>query len=267
MKYSNYYPSSGLLHVSVPLLMGTRLDALLFGSDEQSLERVWNDVERELGRIEKMLNRFDKESEVAKVNDDAQFSSVRLSDELWDIMLDCRRYFELTEGCFDITLNDFGKVAFIEESKSVRFDKYGLSLDFGGYAKGYALRVAGKAFKEAGISRALVNFGNSSVLALGSHPYGDSWSVSIEDPYRQTAVATLKLCDTAMSVSGNTPSNPQHIVNPATSELVGGYVMVAVESEDPVDAEVLTTAWIASGESGKPQWIDKFHLKNAYKLL
>ena len=266
MRYTNFYPSSGLYHVSLPLLMGTRLDVLLFGDDRQQLEKVWDSVEAELIRLEKILNRFDKESEVSKVNSDAQFSSMQLSDELWEIMLDCKRYYDMTDGCFDVTLSDFGKVIFMEESHSVSFDKYGMALDFGGYAKGYALRCVRKRFDEAGIMRALVNFGNSSVLALGAHPFGENWPVGIEDPFNGTVMMTINLCNTAMSVSGNTPMHKQHIVSKETSGFVAGDVMVAVVSDDPVDAEVLTTAWIASGKEEMPCWAENFNLKNTYKI-
>lgn len=265
MRYTNFYPASGLYHVSLPLLMGTRLDVLLFGDDRQSLETLWNDVETELWQLEKMLNRFDHESEVARVNDKAQFASVQLSDELWRILSDCRRYYELTEGCFDITLSDFGKIVFMEDSRSILFDQYGLTLDFGGYAKGYALKCVRKRLDDAGIKRALVNFGNSAVLALGTHPHGDSWPIGIEDPYQGNAVMkTIHLCDLSLSVSGNTPLNEQHIVNTKTSELVAGERMVAIVSDDPTDADVLTTAWVASGEALAPCWLKNFNLKNTY---
>jgi Membrane-associated lipoprotein involved in thiamine biosynthesis len=267
MRYTNFYSSSGLYHVSLPLLMGTRLDVLMFGEDRQQLDIIWNKVETELLRLEKMLNRFDNSSEVANINHKAQFSSVQLSEELWLIVKDCRRYYELTDGYFDVTLLDFSKVIMMEESRSISFDKYGLTLDFGGYAKGYALRYVRQCLDEAGIKRALVNFGNSSVLAIGAHPYGDSWPVGIENPSTGTVMTTISLCDTSMSVSGNTPSQKKHIINKDTSGFVEGDIMVAAVCDDPVDAEVLTTAWIASGKNDIPDWANKFNLKNTYKIL
>jgi len=266
MRYANYYQSSGLYHASFPLLMGTRLDILLLGDNGQQLELVCDDMEAELRRLEKMLNRFDEDSEVARVNSNAQFASVGLSDELWDILLDCRRYYELTDGYFDVTLSDFSKIVFEEEGHQILFDKYGLALDFGGYAKGYALRCVRKKIIDSGITRALVNFGNSSVLAIGTHPFGDSWPVGIEDPFGGGVLRAISLCDTSMSVSGNTPSNHRHIVDPATSTMVDGNAIVAVVSDDPVDAEVMTTAWIASGQEREPEWMGKFNLKNTYRL-
>ena len=266
MSYTNYYPSSGMFHVSMPLLMGTRMDVLLFGDDRQRLETFWEHAEPELKRMERMLNRFDPASETAKINNEAAFSTVGLSDELWRILLDCRRYYEGTDGYFDVTWSDFDKIVFMEESHSISFEKYGMMLDFGGYAKGYALKILRKRLDDAGIKRALINFGNSAVLALGAHPYGDSWPIGIEDPVTGAPLATLNLCDSCLSVSGNMPSNKEHIVNPKTAERVIGNEMTAIVSDDPVDAETLTTAWIASENKNIPDWMMKFNLKKTYRI-
>ena len=266
MNYSNYYPSSGLLHVSIPTLMGTRMDVLLFGNDKQQLECEWSNAELELRKLERMLNRFDSHSEVANVNKNAQFSEVRLSDELWHILQDCRRYHEGTGGYFDVTWQDFDKIEFMEESHNIRFHKYGMSLDFGAYAKGYALKKVRTRLVSSGIQRALVNFGNSSVLALGTHPHGNSWPVGIEDAANGSVLSTIRLCDTSLSVSGNTPSHQSHIMNPKTSEFIDGDRMVAIVADDPADADVLTTAWIASGSETHPDWMLKFNLNNTYKI-
>ena len=267
MSYSNFYPSSGMFHASLPLIMGTRIDVLLFSENSSQLENVWERMEMELRRLEKMLNRFDPESEVAKVNNNAPFSKVCLSEELWAIMLDCRRYYEKTEGFFDITFTNFEKIVFIEKTNNILFDKYGMMLDFGGYAKGYALKCIRKNLEEAGIKRALINFGNSSVLALGSHPFGDSWSICMNNNLpNANDQSTIRLSDASLSVSGNTSALKAHIINPKTAELISGDKMVAIVAEDPIDAEVLSTAWIASDCHNKPDWMLKFNLITSYRI-
>ncbi|MDR2473831.1 MAG: FAD:protein FMN transferase [Tannerella sp.] len=263
MSYSNFYGKTGILHSSVARIMGTRFDALLIGTDEQRLKTLWDNIERQLRRIEKMLNRFDHDSEVSHVNTDAQFTTVTMSEEFDAVMLDCKKYYELTDGCFDITKKNFNNV--ILNAQTVQFNEYGLSLDFGGYAKGYALKHIKTMLHEADIERALINFGNSSALATGSHPNGDSWSIGIEDPYNNgITVATIKMKDSALSVSGNSPANPQHIIGNADKKMITATKMVAVETEDPLDAEVITTAWIASGSLTEPQWMKNFNVKTIY---
>ena len=68
MAYSNYYAASGLFHGSMSSVMGTQFDILMVGSDPRLLGTVWEKVESEVQRLDKMLNRFDPESEVSFVN-------------------------------------------------------------------------------------------------------------------------------------------------------------------------------------------------------
>ena len=266
MSYSNYYPESGLFHASLPLLMGTRMDVLLFGQDCRPLEVAWEHMEKEMRILEKMLNRFDPSGETALLNQTATFSAVPVSEMLWSVLVECRRYYEATDGFFDITKSDFKQIVFIDETRSVLLNQQGMTLDFGGYGKGYVLRCMRNRLEQAGIRQALINFGSSSVLALGTHPYGDNWPVGIDDPSNGISLLNLRLCDTSLSVSGNTPAHPSHILNPKTSEWITGDRMVAIVADDPVDAEALTTAWIASGMENEPDWMMQFNLKNTYRI-
>ena len=71
MAYSNYYAASGLFHGSMSSVMGTQFDILMVGSDPRLLGTVWEKVESEVQRLDKMLNRFEPESEVSFVNREA----------------------------------------------------------------------------------------------------------------------------------------------------------------------------------------------------
>src|SRR6185369_16151718 len=70
-------------------------------------------------------------------------------------------------------------------------------LDFGGYAKGYALDRAGAILREGGVANALVDIGGN-ILALGRHG-GVPWRIGLEDPRatpgRAGLVGTLELAD------------------------------------------------------------------------
>jgi len=254
--YTNYYPSSQLFHGSVPKAMGTRLDALLFGDDADRLESVWQSLVAEVRRLERMMNRFATDSDLYAVNRDGVIYPVGMKDELWDALMDCRRYNSLTEGRFDAALGRWQQVEFDTKAKTV-FLRSDAMLDLGGYAKGYALKRVGELLKQHSIDRALVNFGDSSVLALGTHPHGDCWSVGIDNPYDHRRVGEIRLRDTAMSVSGNMPSHTAHIVRPSTGEMVDERRMAVVVAADAVDAEALTTALMV--DAAEPEsWLRNF---------
>lgn len=259
MSYSNYYTSSELFHGSLSCIMGTQLDLLLFGTDRALLASVWNMVEAEVTRLDNMLNRFDASSEISVINKQASVTPVAVSDELWDILLDCKRYYEITEGYFDVTLSDFGSIVFYGHNKSIYFTSSQTTLDFGGYGKGYALVRIQQLLGFYKINKALVNFGNSSVLAIGSHPHGLYWPVSIENPFQKgVLIGEVHLCNNSLSVSGNMPSHPQHIVNTHSKELNAERKLVSVVSANPVDAEVLTTTLMVADEAAALRISGKF---------
>ncbi len=245
MAYSNYYAASGLFHGSMSSVMGTQFDILMVGSDPRLLGTVWEKVESEVQRLDKMLNRFDPESEVSFVNREAGHYPVTVGEELWNILLNCKRYNELTEGYFDITLQGFDQVLLTEEDKSIFFFSESLHIDLGGYGKGYALAKIRELLEENGIGKALVNFGNSSVLAVGTHPCGEYWPVGLDNPFTKERIADLKLSDSSLSISGNMPSHPRHIVNPHTGTFVEDKKMVSVvaKEREPTESKNMIRAF------------------------
>lgn len=268
MSYSNYYAASGLFHGSLLSVMGTRLDLLMVGSDPHFLEAVWEKTETEVRRLDKMLNRFDANSEVARINREAGHYPMTVSDELWNILQNCKHFSELTDGYFDITLQGFDQVLLTEQDKSVFFFSESLKIDLGGYGKGYALARIRDVLEQEQITKALVNFGNSSVLAVGTHPYGGYWPVGLDNPFTNERLADLKLSDSSLSISGNMPSHPRHIVNPHTGTFVEDKKLVSVVAKDPVVAEVLTTAFMIADEAGIQAIASRFDIyeKHIYKL-
>ncbi|MDR1454250.1 MAG: FAD:protein FMN transferase [Tannerella sp.] len=262
--YTNYYPSSQLFHASVPLLMGTRLDMLLFGEDPAALDILCSRMEIEIRRVERLLNRFDPESALYRVNRDAAICPVGMAGELWTVLQDCRRYFEWTDGCFDITRGRFDAVEFDDVNRTV-FLKGRADFDLGGYGKGYALRQLRRLLEEEAVVRALINFGDSSVLAVGTHPHGDCWPVGIDNPCTGERTGVMRLRDCSLSVSGNRPARPAHIVNPETGVCVTGRKTVAVAAVDPVDAEALTTALMVAVPGKVENIVNRFKIIE-YKL-
>ena len=205
------------------IVMGTRLELVICGLQEEASRRLWNAIITRFAELEKVFNRFDPESGVSVWNSGRHENAAR---ELVEAIQLCGIYKERTGGVFDIA-------------------HAGL-LDFGGFAKGYALKWAGTFLRAEGAGCAFVNFGNSSILAIGEHPGGGGWKVSLPNPWTGLAVDEFSLTDTALSVSGNSPKYVGHIVNPLTGQKDISRKMSSVVCRDPLDAEILSTAAIAA---------------------
>ncbi len=253
MPYTQYYEKSKMFHGSLLHVMGTGLDALLMGKDKSFLLSVWEQIELKIWKLHRMLNRFDPSSEISKVNLEAAVHPVRVSGELWDILVDAKQYHTYTFGYFDITLDDYNKVQLDADHQTVSFADKSVSLDLGGYAKGYALKKIQDIIRTSGIRQALINLGNSSVLAVGTHPMGNSWNIGVENPFcPNQPLHSFELHNNALSTSGNTSRHTNHIKNPHLGTFVSERKIVSVVADDSLDAEVLTTAlMVADPQSAK----------------
>jgi thiamine biosynthesis lipoprotein len=245
--------------------MGTRLDALLFGADQSFLLTTWNKVVAELERLQQMLDKFNPDSELSLLSKNAVRNPAGMSEELWNILLDSKRYHKLTLGYFDITLSDFQGIEFDYDGHTVCFRGKSLSLDLGGYAKGYAMLKVRKMLVSLGIMQAFINFGNSSVMALGKHPAGKSWLVGIDNPFIPGQVlGSVELCDNSLSTSGNLPHHNRHIINPVSGEFYTGKKVVSVVADNDLEAEILSTALLLADDDVAEQIKENFKNLTVY---
>jgi thiamine biosynthesis lipoprotein len=117
----------------------------------------------------------------------------------------------------------------------------------GGFAKGYAAESVRRIFEREGVKQAVINFGNSSIVAMGHHPYGEWWPIGVEHRKVRSAVAReVRLKDSAMSMSGQAENDEYHIVNPMTGDYAMGEELILVEGRSALVAEVLSTALYAA---------------------
>ena len=123
-----------------------------------------------------------------------------------------------------------------------------VQLDFGGYAKGYALDRAAEILRGEGIRNALINVGGNAI-ALGRHG-GRPWRVALESPRGNGILATLELNDgEAIGTSGDyrryyeiDGKRYAHIIDPRTGYPVAGVESVTVLVSAGEGAGVLSDA-------------------------
>jgi thiamine biosynthesis lipoprotein len=238
----DFHESSGLFHASLTQAMGTRLDAIIVDADKNKSVRCWEQIRNEIFRLSKSFSKFDKESELYRVNQLANRAPIAVSDTLWSALVDCKKYHQWTVGYFDISQRNYDHVVLNTENHTVYFTEKSLQLDLGAYAKGYALERIRPILLSEDCRCALINFGNSSVLAVGAHPHGDTWPIGINDPYHpQQLLGSVSLKDSTLSTSGNTPNHTNHILNPFTGKPTDARKIVSVKANNAIDAEALST--------------------------
>ena len=238
-KESEYFDAQRLFHGSVSRLMGTRMELVLPDVSRPEGISLWEEVCRDAASMERVFDRFHPGSEVSRVNADAG-RTVTVSGMLADAVSAAQDYWTRTGCLFDVTRGAFSGVSLQDGG---RLSLHGADLDFGGFAKGYLLRRIKERLLARGMENAFVDFGASAILALGRHPHGDCWSVDVADPFHPGETLTrVRLCDQALSTSGNRPGYTAHIVHPHTGAVCRDRKLTTVVSADPLDAEVLSTA-------------------------
>lgn len=231
----SYSQEGRFVHGHIERVMGTRFDMVIPDIAESAARMIWDEMCSWLEHSDALLDRFNADSEVARLNaGQLDSTSEHLSE-----------WIEMGEGYSARTLGLFSV-------------KTGGQLDFGGLAKGVAVRHAKELLQSRGVLNAFVDFGGSSIFGLGHHPYGPEWKVNLMDPFGGGVLKDLGLRDMAMSTSGNTPGYIGHIVNPLTGEKCLSRRLVCVLADDPVDAEVLSTAFMIASPEQKNKLSDSF---------
>jgi len=147
-----------------------------------------------------------------------------------------------------------------------------VQIDFGGYAKGYALDSAAALLKKMGVRNALINIGGN-VLAMGTHG-ARSWRVGIQHPRKPGPLATLELHDgEAIGTSGDYQRYFEldgkrycHLIDPRNGQPVQGVQAVTILTHGG-HAGVLSDAGskplFVSGAQGWRQAARKMQLEDA----
>lgn len=269
MAYVNYYTGSFYA-------MGTRCDAVLIHADTGFAERIFHSIQKETLHLELLLSRFREDSPVFCFNGMAEGEKFQPGEDLWEIILQCRDFYRLSGGIFDITAGPlirllkeksipfspssaeidaarnscgFENIFLNEENLTMEKLKSGVELDFGAVGKGLALDKIKVLLNKAGIHSAFISFGESSLLGLGKHPAGDYWPVGIPNPVDPAEILhNFRVTDHCVTSSGTilNGGNPgqfrrSHIIDPIAGKPIGSLTQVSVMSTSAVYGEFLST--------------------------
>lgn len=155
-------------------------------------------------------------------------------------------------------------------TRSIAFSRPGMEIDLGGIAKGYAADRAAANLRSAGIERALVSLGSSSLAAIGSAPIADAasaagWPLILRGPEGEPTSISFYLFDgESLATSGTYEHRRRagpgsvsrisfsHIIDPRTLRPVTAAVSVTVIATDGELADALAKPYLLLGTLSSP---------------
>jgi FAD:protein FMN transferase len=210
-------------------IMGTRITVELWAEDKAKADQAIDALLEEMRHIDDTMSTYKPTSEVSRVNAKAADAPMRISKELFDLLVTAKEYSVLTEGAFDITYAsvgymynfpkhirpdeaqiskalpavDFRHILLNAKNQTVKFSQKGVRIDLGGIAKGYSVDRGIDVLKSHGFTRAYVSAGGDSRI-IGDR-FGKPWMVGIRDPRKGEGevITRIPLVDAAISTSGD----------------------------------------------------------------
>jgi FAD:protein FMN transferase len=226
-------------------------------------------------RLEDVFSRFLAASELSRVNETAGRPR-RVSPDFARLFAESEHLSALTDGAFDVTIGPLtalwrrdGAAPTARQVSAARTHvgagratlaggvlslPAGARLDFDGIAKGYAVDRCVELLRAAGVERALVSLGESSLYGLGVPEDAPDWAFAVRGADPEQAVGVLHLKDAAASVSSVFAAGERravgHIVDPRSGKpLVRKAIAVAI-APTATAAEAYTKALLLWGADG-----------------
>lgn len=244
--------------------MGTRFEIVLVPETGLSAAHLRAAGEAALAEIEEAdhrLSLFRTDSLLSLINRSAFAQAVGLDGETLQLLSNALEVHEKSDGAFDITVAPLmvqrglhtstrgtgpasvaagsSTVVLDRTASTVRFTEPACAIDLGAIAKGHALDLAAEVLRDAGVERALLHGGTSTVLALGPPPGKAAWRISLA---HEPDAPPVELAHGALSVSSGSgrraPDGTGHVLDPRTGQAVptGRYAATLAPTATLADA-------------------------------
>jgi thiamine biosynthesis lipoprotein len=265
------------------IIMDTLVNITVVSDSEEKAENAIDQAFEEIRKLEKLLNFWTEDSDIAAINKNAGIKPVKVSPETIDIIEKALFISEKTRGAFDPTIGpvirlwdfrkktkpdestlnkildfvDYKEIEMDKEKHTVFLKKKGMSFDTGGIAKGYAADKAVSVLKSAGIKAGLVAVAGD-IKAFGLKPDGTPWRIGIRNPRAKSKkddiMAVIGLEDEAISTSGDYERffiedgvRYHHLLNPKTGYPAQGCQSVSIITKDAVFTDGFSTGIFVLG--------------------
>lgn len=263
--------------------MGVEARITVYAPSERMAKEASKVAFQRISALDAIMSDYRKDSELNRFCRAPQSEATNLSPELWQVLLYGQQLAEETGGAFDVTAGPVvrlwrqarksGRLPAEEALEQAlahcgwsnlwldpqqargRLHKAGMQLDLGGIAKGYAADEALRVLVEAGLPRALIDFGGD--LVAGEAPPGrPGWRILVEDSGTALPNPYLWLRWGALSTSGDKVQflevegvRYSHVVDPRTGIGLRHRLAVTVQAKRGIESDSLATAIGVLGET------------------
>lgn len=216
------------LHTKTFRAMGSRCELQLYVPASKQSEAIFRELIGEVDRLEGKYSRYKQTSVISAINAAAGRGAATIIDaetaQLFDyadaLYVQSDGMFDITSGVLrqawdfrsgqlpsDATIDDtlpligWRKVA--RGHDHIYLPSAGMQVDFGGFAKEYAVDVVATRCLDLGVEHGIVNLGGD-VRVVGPHPDGSPWRVGIQHPRSSDKIiAVVELDQGAVATSGD----------------------------------------------------------------
>jgi len=264
-------------------VMGTVLTLEACGLGEPELDEVIGQAYREIETVDELMSVYRADSEISRVNRRPIGTAVPLSQPTFDVLVEAVHIAEASQGAFDPTIGSLVKlwgfdrrepalprpealarskaevgfqyIRLDRRATTIRLTRPGVEMDLGAIAKGYAVDRALSVLKAAGVTRAVVDLGESSVCLFDEADASIPFRIrnpsprSITFEIHEGCVATSGSDQQGFELDGRWLS---HILDPRSGWPVRDSISSTVVARigQGMRADALATAGFVAGPEG-----------------
>ncbi len=278
-------------------VMGTQAIVEFDIPENKDSSKILALVVNEMHRIDALMSPYKPSSELSKINRLASQHDVKISKELFQLLIQSEKYSKLTNGAFDISFSSVGflfdyrkaikptkqeiaklknninyqSILLNSKEYSVRFTKPLVKIDLGGIAKGYAVDQCIQILIGNGVINAYVSAGGDSRI-IGKKD-NRLWYIGIKHPRnKDKLLVNLPLEEVSLSTSGDYERffikngvRYHHIIDPKTGESAYELQSVTILALNSTMADALSTSVFVLGREKGLELINK--LPNTSAIL
>ena len=234
-------------------LLGTIVEIGVHAEEDRCFHEVISKAFEKIERIERLMSRFDEDSEVSKINRLNVGDELTVSSDLMRVLKLSCEVSNLSGGVFNISPTSMvdGDVLELNANERIRRVQNG-PIDLGGVAKGYAVDQAVEYLKGANVGSAYVNAGGDV------RSFGQPHKIFVRHPSEPNkSVASVNLHNNALATSANyyeeiNADQSGLIVYPKTGQRATSGASVSVMAPTCMVADALTKCMLMLKEKADP---------------